>query len=177
MLTPAQEIEYNFLLANLREAEGLWYDLVAECYARAATKLAVQQGKYDEKPNTQGIIFLEAARCIEAWSQRALELEEKYYGPGHDRVRKGKRSWDETLARMPFMQILRMTVSSSKSGCLLCGEPANGVGQELMKDRGEYSPSSCGEDFAMHVNEANLTMTSLSQNYTANMIWRRLRKQ
>ncbi|KAF2173376.1 hypothetical protein M409DRAFT_15661 [Zasmidium cellare ATCC 36951] len=156
VLTPAQEIEYNFLLANLREAEG-WPDyLVAEGYLHAATKLAFQQSEYQQSPATQDIVFLEAARCIEAWYQKGLELEKKFYPPAHPQIRDGTMAWENTMSRFRCLQYLRMTNS--------------------LKARDEHGPSESGGNFAVRIQEGDGTLTLLSQEDTAGLIWQRVKR-
>lgn len=111
VLTSNQDIEYNFLLANLREAEGLTAKLAAECYVQAAMKLIARQAKYEDHPATKNDVFLEAARCIEAWYQKGLQLDEKFYGARHERIREGKMVWSQLAAKLPCLMILQMSVS------------------------------------------------------------------
>ncbi|KAK4497734.1 hypothetical protein PRZ48_010387 [Zasmidium cellare] len=155
VLTPVQEIEYNFLLGNLRQAEGLPNHLAAEGYLQASRNLMYHQRKYETMSATKDIIFLEAARCIEAWYKKGLELEEKYYSPGHQQIRDGKKAWTTMVSRIPCLEYLRQTTR--------------------MKARGEYRPSKNGGDFAVLVNKADGSMTSLSQLETADLIRQRSR--
>lgn len=114
LLSEAQEIEYNFLLAKLREAEGCSPDtLIAERDLLAATKLGYLQPMYEKTEATKNMIFLEAARCIDIWYQKGLKLEQKYYGPEHDQVREGEAAWAKIWSQIHCLQVLRLSVSLS----------------------------------------------------------------
>ncbi|KXS95976.1 hypothetical protein AC578_8102 [Pseudocercospora eumusae] len=95
-LSKTQKIEYTFLLARLREAEGLAGVSVGKAYSEAAWLLFQHLEDYVlECPFLEDIVFLEPARCVRAWMLKALELYRKSCPPGHQNLRVMHENWDE----------------------------------------------------------------------------------
>ncbi|KAF7188232.1 SET domain-containing protein 5 [Pseudocercospora fuligena] len=109
-LGKTQRIEYTFLLAKLREAEGLAGVTVGKAYSEAAWLLFQHLEDYVlECPFLEDIVFLEPARCVQAWMMRALELYKKSCSSGHQNLRIMQENWDE----MRQQELLRFVDGSS----------------------------------------------------------------
>ena len=67
-LTPRERTTYSFLLAKLREAEGLTPELIASAYVEAASCLLQQI--LDMHSN---IIILQSVTCVDSWMGMALD--------------------------------------------------------------------------------------------------------
>ncbi|SMQ51899.1 unnamed protein product [Zymoseptoria tritici ST99CH_3D7] len=72
--SPSQQIEYTFLLAKLREAEGLNCMRVARTFFEAASLLLELQRHYGERGMVRHtiVLFVESFRCHEAWMKKAV---------------------------------------------------------------------------------------------------------
>lgn len=113
-----QKIEYNFLLAILRKAEGIApYSLIIDCYLEAAKELIPLQNRYEKggaNASTQ-IVFLEAARCIKARWEKTLDLERKWNGAHLDKVREGEAALQQLPESVSCLSMLDNLVSLLKT--------------------------------------------------------------
>ncbi|SMY25543.1 unnamed protein product [Zymoseptoria tritici ST99CH_1A5] len=80
--SPSQAIEYTYLLAMLREAEGLHGLKTAETFCRAAG-LLLDRLQYEglRVSRNRAVLFLEAIRCNEAWMNKAIAHAARVQGP------------------------------------------------------------------------------------------------
>ncbi|EME79953.1 uncharacterized protein MYCFIDRAFT_198313 [Pseudocercospora fijiensis CIRAD86] len=109
-LSKTQKIEYTFLLAKLREAEGLPGVTIGKAYSEAAWLLFQHLEDYVlECPFLEDLVFLEPARCVQAWMLKALDLYQKSCPPGHQNLRTMQENWVE-------MRQLRFVGDSNLAG-------------------------------------------------------------
>lgn len=119
VLTSSQKIEYNFLLASLREAEGIVpYPLIVNCYLEAAKELILLQNRYEKdgaNASTQ-VVFLQAARCIKAWWEKTLDLEREWNGADHEKIREGEAAFQQLSKSVSCLSMLENLVGLLHEG-------------------------------------------------------------
>lgn len=102
------------LLARLREAEGLNSAKIAQAYSDAAETLLLLQTTYTMMPQLQDIYFVEAARCCQAWLQKAVQYASDAHGPDSDEA----NVYGEDLRTMQTQSVVMFTINLVCTICL-----------------------------------------------------------
>lgn len=124
-ISAAQKIEFTFLLARLREAEGMSAFRTAEAYSKAAEHLLDHLNVFGSAPELDDIVTLAGGRCVRDWMLKALAVFESVMPPDDPDLRIMRYNWSNIsnftiikLATDPnlshiFVSLLAFTICSS----------------------------------------------------------------
>lgn len=79
-------------------------------------------------PFLDDIVFLEPARCVQAWMLKALELYKKSCPPGNQNLRIMQENWDE----MRQQELLHFVDGSSLARRFVSTEPCD-IAERMLK--------------------------------------------
>lgn len=92
-ISAAQKIEFTFLLARLREAEGMAAFRIAEAYSKAAEHLMDHLNVFGSTQVLDDIMTLAGARCVRDWMLKALAVFESVMPPDDPDLKIMRYNW------------------------------------------------------------------------------------